>query len=485
MFTRTKIICTLGPKTASRKKIEALLDAGMNVARLNFSHGTHESHAEVISILKEIRRDRDIPLPIMLDNKGPEVRLGAIEGGKIPVKKGQRLLLVSDLDREGNAESVALTPSKLFTVLQKGMDVLMDDGYIAAVITEVISDSAVEIEFQNDGFVGSFKSVSISNVDLPLPFLTEIDFRDLRFGCAQGVDLVAASFVRYAEDIIELKRFLADCGKPTLPVAAKIENRLGVKNFSKIADVSDGIMIARGDLGIELPVVQVPRFQRMMTEISRKKGRFCITATQMLESMIYNPLPTRAEVSDIANAIYNGTSAVMLSGETATGAYPVEAVKIMNAVIADTEKVLTYSDFSETSTEEFCLKISPCLAALGPSCMDIAKAGRAQAMIVYTTEGASPIFLGKYRPDIPIIAVTPKESVYRILSLSWGVIPMLSKSTDRAVWRKEACEYGIEKGLFNVYDKILVLSRSASLDETNTMTLVGVEDVLKQEIKWV
>ncbi|MEG2043408.1 MAG: pyruvate kinase [Victivallaceae bacterium] len=482
MLTHTKIICTLGPKTSSKEKIEELTDAGMNVARLNFSHGTHEEHARIIRLLKEVRQEKDIPLAIMLDNKGPEVRLGKIEDNGFFVKKGQRIFLIDDEDHIGTKEAVALKPKELFSVLEKGAELLMDDGYISAVVTDIVSASKVEIEFTNDGFLGSSKSVSVSNVEVPLPFLTEVDFNDIRFGCEQGIDVIAASFVRYAEDILELRKFLNDCGKGYLPIIAKIENRLGVKNFNKIADVSEGIMIARGDLGIELPVVQVPRLQKMMADVSRKKGKICITATQMLESMINNPLPTRAEVSDIANAIYDGTSAVMLSGETASGNYPIEAVKIMKAVIIDTEISLTHQDFFDTDVVDFGLPLSPALAALGPSCMRIAKAGQAKAIIVYTTEGVSPVFLSKYRPEIPIIAVTSKDSVYRGLALCWGVFPMLSKSSDRAIWRKEACEYALEKGLLNLYDEILVLSRSASSEGTNTVAITAVMDILGKKI---
>ncbi|MEF9497496.1 pyruvate kinase [Chlamydia sp. 04-14] len=481
MIARTKIICTIGPATNTPEMLEKLLDAGMNVARLNFSHGTHESHGETIRLLKELREKKGAPLAIMLDTKGPEIRLGQIST-PIKVSRGQKITLTGK-EVEGSAEGgITLHPQCVFPYVREGADVLIDDGYIQAVVTSV-SDDHLELEFINSGELKSHKSLSIREIDLALPFMTDKDINDLKFGVAQGVDVIAASFVRYAEDIESMRKCLGDAGRPDMPIIAKIENRLGVENFSQIAKVSDGIMIARGDLGIELSVVEVPSLQKFMAKVSRETGRFCITATQMLESMIRNVLPTRAEVSDIANAIYDGTSAVMLSGETASGSYPVAAVKIMRSVIQETEKNLNYISFLELNDSECAVKVSPYLQSIGLSGIQIAEKADAKAIIVYTESGGSPIFLSKYRPRFPIIAVTPNLSVYYRLALEWGVYPMLTQESDRTVWRHQACVYGIEQGILSNYDKILVLSRGAQMKDTNNLTLTTVNDIITASAK--
>lgn len=336
MISRTKIICTIGPATNTPEMLEKLLDAGMNVARLNFSHGTHESHSRTIAILKELRQKRQVPLAIMLDTKGPEIRLGQVES-PIKVCPKDRLTLTNKEVLGSKEAGVTLYPSCVFPYIKEQASVLIDDGYIQAVVVHT-QENLVEIEFQNSGEIKSNKSVSIKDIDVALPFMTEKDIADLKFGVEQELDLIAASFVRCNEDIESMRKVLENFGRPNLPIIAKIENHLGVQNFQEIAKAADGIMIARGDLGIELSIVEVPALQKFMARASREAGRFCITATQMLESMIRNALPTRAEVSDVANAIYDGTSAVMLSGETASGAYPIEAVKTMRSIIQETEK---------------------------------------------------------------------------------------------------------------------------------------------------
>ncbi|WP_348662846.1 pyruvate kinase [Chlamydia vaughanii] len=481
MIVRTKIICTIGPATNTPEMLEKLLDAGMNVARLNFSHGTHETHGQTIRLLKELREKKSAPLAIMLDTKGPEVRLGNIPT-PIKVSRGQKITLVGK-EVEGSAEGgITLHPHCVFPYVREGADVLIDDGYIQAVVSSA-GDDYLELEFVNAGELKSYKSLSIRDIDLALPFMTDKDIDDLKFGVEQGVDVIAASFVRYAEDIEIMRKCLADCGRADIPIIAKIENRLGVENFSQIAKCCDGIMIARGDLGIEMSVVEVPNLQKFMAKVSRETGRFCITATQMLESMIRNVLPTRAEVSDVANAIYDGTSAVMLSGETASGNYPIAAVKIMRSVIKETEKNLNYASFLNLDDSDSAVKVSPYLQSIGLSGIHIAEKANARAIIVYTESGGSPIFLSKYRPRFPIIAVTPNISVYYRLALEWGVYPMLTQESDRAVWRHQACVYGIERGILSNYDKILVLSRGAQMKDTNNLTLTTVNDIITASAK--
>lgn len=481
MIVRTKIICTIGPSTNQPEMLEALLDAGMNVARLNFSHGTYESHGHTIEILKELRKRKERPLAIMLDTKGPEIRLGSLIA-PIKVTKGQRITLVAH-DVEGSVENgISLYPNDLFTHIREGVSVLIDDGYIQAVISSVTNNSA-ELEFLNSGELKSNKSLSIKGMDVSLSFMTEKDKKDLYFGVEQGVDVIAASFVRYPEDIESMRNYISTFSSKVPPIIAKIENKLGIENFDAIAKIADGIMIARGDLGIELSVVEVPHLQKWMAKLSREKGCFCITATQMLESMIRNTLPTRAEVSDVANAIYDGTSAVMLSGETASGNHPLEAVRTMRSVIEETERHLDYSIFTQLDDKQGIVKVSPYLEALGVSSIHIAEKANAQAIIVYTETGGSPIFLSKYRPKLPIIAVTPNSSVYYRLALEWGVFPMLiDEATDRSVWRRQACLYGVERKILTNYDKVLVLSRGAGMKATNNLTITTVNDILSMHI---
>ena len=476
MIARTKIICTIGPATNTPEMLEKLLDAGMNVARLNFSHGTHESHSRTIAILKELRQKRQVPLAIMLDTKGPEIRLGQVES-PIKVSPKDRLTLTNKEILGSKEAGVTLYPSCVFPYIKEQASVLIDDGYIQAVVVHA-QENSVEIEFQNSGEIKSNKSLSIKDIDVALPFMTEKDIADLKFGVEQELDLIAASFVRCTEDIESMRKVLENFGRPNLPIIAKIENHLGVQNFQEIAKAADGIMIARGDLGIELSIVEVPALQKFMARASREAGRFCITATQMLESMIRNALPTRAEVSDVANAIYDGTSAVMLSGETASGAYPIEAVKTLRSIIQETEKTFDYHAFFQLNDKNSALKVSPYLEAIGFSGIQIAEKASAKAIIVYTQTGGSPMFLSKYRPYLPIIAVTPNRNVYYRLAVEWGVYPMLTLESNRTVWRHQACVYGVEKGILSNYDKILVFSRGAGMQDTNNLTLTTVNDVL-------
>ncbi|WP_213318226.1 pyruvate kinase [Chlamydiifrater volucris] len=481
MITRTKVICTIGPKTSSEEMLESLLDAGMNIARLNFSHGSHEEHAKVIVRLRALRQKRQVPLAIMLDTKGPEIRIGKIRDGSMSIFKGQRLHLVAE-EMEGCEQGVTVCPASVIPHVVPGVEVLVDDGYIHAVVTKV-SGGGLEIEFTADGILKSHKSVSIRGVDVNLPFMTDKDKSDLKFGIEQGVDFIAASFVRYPEDIENMRKYLAENGRPDMPIIAKIENHSGVQNFDQIANLANGIMIARGDLGIELSVVEVPVLQKHMAKIARDKGRFCIIATQMLESMIHNLLPTRAEVSDIANAIYDGASAVMLSGETASGSYPIQAVNIMKAVISKTESNVSCDEFSLCNDEACVLKVSPGLKALGASVVSIVRRANAKAIVVYTENGISPMFLAKYRSEIPILAVTTSSSLYYRLSAEWGVYPMLTEESDRTVWRKQACLYGLDNKFFAESDRILVLSRSSGSRETNMLAIASVKEVLSGDAR--
>ncbi len=412
----TKIVCTMGPAVNEYEKILELIDAGMNVARLNFSHGTFDTHLAVIEKLKKARDERGIPLAIMLDTKGPEIRLGKIPDGSLPVSCNERIHLVRKKEDAG----ILVTPEVVFDYLEVGHTVLFDDGYIAATVVEKTKEGAL-IQIKNAGTLKSQKGVNLPGVKVPLPAMTTEDIDGLIFGCKHGIDVIAASFIRSAEHVLEIKKLLATQGRPDITVIAKIENRQGVENFDAILQVADGIMVARGDLGVELPLYEVPGLQKMMIQKCYTSGKPVITATQMLESMIQNPRPTRAEVSDVANAIYDSTSAVMLSGETAVGRYPVETVKMMKSIILESEKEFDYRTFFYQNTRKVVYDISSSVAL---ATVNTAYSLNAKAVFVFTSSGFTARLLSRFRPEIPIFALTPTKESYHRMALLWGVVPV-------------------------------------------------------------
>ena len=343
MRVRTKIICTIGPAVSSLEKMLELIDAGMNVARINFSHGTHEDHQKSIDNLKKAREIKDVPLAIMLDNKGPEVRVGQMVEGGAAVEAGDKVTICKK-PCVGDGKKFSVTPTHIVDELLPGQEVLIDDGYIESTVVEKTAEGVV-IEIKNSGHISDHKGINIPGADLSLPSLTEKDVEDIRFGCKNDVDIIAASFVRSADDILAIKKLLLENDCSSTLVIAKIESSLGVNNFDDILQVADGIMVARGDLGVEVPLNTVPKLQKMMIKKCYSSAKICVTATQMLESMIYHPRPTRAEVSDVANAIYDSTSAVMLSGETAVGKYPIECCRLMRGVVEEAEADFDYHAF--------------------------------------------------------------------------------------------------------------------------------------------
>lgn len=335
MTTRTKIICTIGPSCESVDVIMSMMEAGMSIARLNFSHGTHEEHLKKIIALREAREKMQRPLAIMLDTKGPEIRIGKLLEGKIQAESGKRLILVKT-PKASSPEEIPINPPYILDKLEIGATVLFDDGYVISTVTEKTEDG-VAIVVSNKGMISSGKGVNIPGAHLDMPAVTEQDVEDLKFGCREDIDIVAASFIRSAEQLLQIKKILADEGRQDIQIIAKIENAEGVQNFDGIVQIADGIMIARGDLGVEVPLSEVPKLQKMMIRKCYLAGKPSVIATQMLESMIHNPRPTRAEASDVANAIYDSTSCVMLSGETAVGKYPVEVVQTMRDIVQQAE----------------------------------------------------------------------------------------------------------------------------------------------------
>jgi pyruvate kinase len=467
MLVKTKIVCTMGPSVDQYEKILQLIDAGMNVARLNFSHGSHEEHLKTIELLKKARKEKNVPLAIMLDTKGPEIRIGKVPGNSLVLASGQRIELVRPSKKQAE-HHIVLTPELVFDSLEKGMTILFDDGYI---ITEVVetTPSGVILEAKNSGILKNQKGVNIPNVKIPLPAMTQEDIDSISFGCKHDIEIIAASFIRSADHLKEIRKLLAANGKPDTFLIAKIEDIQGVQNFDEIVLEADGIMVARGDLGVELPLQEVPNLQKMMIRKSYSLGKPVITATQMLESMIKNPRPTRAEVSDVANAIYDSTSAVMLSGETAVGLYPIETVQMMKQIIVEAEKNFNYRGFFHQDSAKTCQDIpsSVALAAVRTAYNTPAK-----AIFVFTDSGSSARSISQFRPEIPIVALTPSAKRYHQMALCWGVVcmnPYQTKNLEEAF--SFACQFAISRQLAQKGDVVVVTAGEpfGIRGSTNTM----------------
>jgi pyruvate kinase len=472
MRTRTKIICTLGPATSSYEKILQLIDAGMNVARINMSHGAYDKHKETIDNLKKARKEKGIALAIMLDTKGPEVRVGNL-ASPIVLEEGDHLKITKD-PKEGE---ITLEPFEVIQDIKMGAQVLFDDGYITSKVTEKHPDFLV-VKIENPGVLKSQKGVNIPHAELQLPAVTERDISDIEFGCKNGIDILAASFIRSADHIITIKGILAKSKSSHVMVIAKIENALGVKNFDSILQASDGIMVARGDLGVELPVTQVPKLQKVMIRKCYQSFKPVVTATQMLESMISNPRPTRAEVSDVANAVYDCTSAVMLSGETAVGQYPIETVKLMRSTIIEAEKDFDYEDFfyKDVSRQLF----NDISSSVALASVKTAYSAHGKALIALTTSGFTARLMGRFRPEMPIVAVTPDEKTYHQLAFSWGTVPVLEKVKNVKEGVQRASCFVLTHKLVRYGDLIVVTSGTpfGVSGTTNVMLVDNIGDVL-------
>lgn len=474
-MNRTKIICTIGPSVNSYEMIKALVHAGMNTARLNFSHGTHEEHLKVINLLKAVRDDLKIPLAIMLDTKGPEIRLRKIKDGEVRLQPGQKWLLVKE-NVDGDENKVSITPSFILDKLKVGLRILFDDGYVSSKIMEINSEGVL-VEIENAGIIRSGKGVNIPYSSLDLPAFTEKDIEDIRFGCRNNIDIIAASFVRSPEHVQAIKRLLEEENCSHILVIAKIENSEGVQNFDNILQVADGIMIARGDLGVEVPLSQVPKLQKMMIRKCYLSGKSSVTATQMLESMINNPRPTRAEVSDVANAIYDSTSAVMLSGETAVGKYPLEAVKVMYSIVKEAEADFDYRSFFDLHSK---LVYHDVPSALTLSAVKSAYSLGAKAIFAFTYSGQTARLISRLRPYMPIIAMTPNPKSYHQMIFNWGVIPLLRESSSLEEALEIISSYSLKEKLISNGDLVVVTAGSpfGISGTTNMMQVESIGDVL-------
>ena len=425
---KTKIVCTLGPATDSEDTLRRMVEAGMNVARFNFSHGTHEDHRTRLEMLRRVRAELKQPIAALLDTKGPEIRLRDFAGGRVTLKTGDNFVLTTR-EVEGTAEICSITYRDLPQDVHVGNRILLDDGLIGMVVTKV-SGTDITCKILNDGTVSNHKSINVPEVRLSMPYLSKQDTEDIIFGVENDFDFIAASFTRSARDILDIRELLDRHKCDHIKIIAKIENHEGVENLDEILAVSDGIMVARGDMGVEIDFTEIPIIQKNIIWHCYNGGKPVITATQMLESMMNNPRPTRAEITDVANAIYDGTSAIMLSGETAAGKFPVEAVKTMSAIAERTEADINYDKRLRNRGLEDHMGVADAMAhAACTTAMDI----KARAIVTVSKSGETARLLCKYRPTPPIIACVTTEQVYRHLSLSWGIVPMVMpmvKTTD-------------------------------------------------------
>ncbi len=422
---KTKIVCTIGPASESEEMLRKLIKAGMNIARFNFSHGDYEEHGNKFKNLKKVRTEMNMPIGVLLDTKGPEIRLGNFKDHKIELKRGQEFTLTTD-DIEGDSSRASITYKGLVNDVKPGGSILIDDGLIELHINKVGSTDIV-CTVLNDGPVSDKKGVNVPGTDLSMPFISEKDREDIIFGCRMGFDMVAASFTRTAEDIIEVRK-LIESQNANMRIIAKIESVQGVNNIEKILEVADGVMVARGDLGVEIPLEDVPAVQKKIIKLAEQSGKQVITATQMLDSMMHNPRPTRAETTDVANAIYDGTTAIMLSGETANGMYPVEAVEIMSKIAEKTEMDIDYKERMRKRYADVVMKETT--TAISHATCTIAEDIDAAAIITVTMSGFTAEKLSRYKPTCPILACSPSSRVACQTNLFFDVIPLIIHQED-------------------------------------------------------
>lgn len=469
---KTKIVCTIGPASEQRETIVEMIKSGMNVARLNFSHGSREEHLTRIETIKEAAEALDRPVAILLDTQGPEIRIGTFRDKKISLKEGDFFTLTTR-KVEGNRDIVTVFYDHLPQDVKPGSTVLLDDGLVGLEVVDVISDTDIRCIVKNPGDLSDRKRVNIPGVTVSLPAVSAKDMADIKFGIEAGVDFIAASFVQKAADVLDIRKLVEDIGAD-IAIIAKIENEAGVSHVDEILKVADGIMVARGDLGVEIPAEEVPIVQKRIIDKCNRAGKPVITATQMLDSMMRNPRPTRAEASDVANAIFDGTDAIMLSGETAAGKYPIEAVRTMARIATRTEEVLDYQDllrkrgFVARSTTTDAVSRASVQTALGLC---------AAAVVTSTESGYTARMVSKYRPGVPIIAVTPNARTMRRLQLTWGVYPLLgqrTKNTDDMI--ETAVNCGLQAGLLKEGD-LTVITAGVPVGVPGTTNLIKVHVV--------
>ncbi len=468
---KTKIICTIGPSSESEERLRELMLAGMNVARFNFSHGTHEEHKKKFDRVIKVSSELGVQVATMLDTKGPEIRLKDIEGGRTELVSGQKFILTTE-DILGNSEKVAITYKNLKDDITVGTTILIDDGLIEMVV-DAIEETDIICTVVNGGPISNHKGVNVPGAVLSMPYISEVDRSDIMFGCDMGFDFLAASFVRCREDILEVRKIL-DEHNSHMKIIAKIENMQGIHNLEDILTVSDGIMVARGDMGVEIPMEEVPVMQKRMIKLAEAQGKHVITATQMLESMIKNPRPTRAETTDIANAIYDGTTAIMLSGESAAGLYPVEAVKTMARIAERTEQDIDYNGRMKKRENIDGFDVTTAIShATCTTAMDL----KAAAIVTVTISGFTAGMIARYKPNCPIIACSVSPRICRQLSLSWGVTPVwIARENTTDDLFEEAVRAVEEAGYVKKGDKV-VLTAGVPLGVSGKTNMIRVVEV--------
>ena len=468
---KTKIICTIGPASDSEDVLIKMAKAGMNVARCNFSHGTHEEHQRRFDLIKKVREELNLPIALLLDTKGPEYRIGLFENNEVILKEGDKFTFTTD-DVLGNQEKISVSYKKLHEELKEDDVILVNNGLVAFKVKKIEGHDIIT-EVTNGGKISNRKSMSFPNKHLKQVFLSEADKSDLLFGIQNDIEFVAASFVSCKQDMIDMRKFLDDNGGKDIEIIAKIENRHGVDNIKEICEIADGIMVARGDLGVEVPFIEVPTIQKMLIRKCRLMGKIVITATEMLESMINNPRPTRAEISDVANAVYDGTSAIMLSGESASGKYPVEATKNMASIAEYTEQHINYSQlFHETEFE-----IRNSIDAVSHATCDMALDVKAKAIVVSSISGKTVRMVARFRCPIDILGATTSEKVWYKLALSWGVTPVMQgKFAHTTPMFNNALELAINKFHLKENDYVVLTGGSVGAVEGGT-NLIKLETV--------
>ena len=468
---RTKIVCTLGPASEKEETLRELIKNGLNVCRMNFSHGSHEEHKGRMDVVKKVRAELNKPVAILLDTKGPEIRTGQFDMPEVLLEEGQTFTITMK-DVMGNKEMCTVSYKGLANDVVPGNTILIDDGLVGLTVKEVNGDDIVCV-VENSGIVKNHKGVNVPGVKVNLPAITEKDRSDIEFGIEQGIDFIAASFVRKVSDVLAIREILEENNATDIKIISKIENQEGVDNLDEIIAVSDGIMVARGDLGVEIPTEEIPVVQKLMIRKCNEAGKPVITATQMLDSMMRNPRPTRAEVTDVANAIYDGTDAIMLSGETAAGKYPVEAVKIMATIAKRTEETVDYNknlrnkELASTNVTD-AISYATCTTAIN---LD------AKAILSSTSSGHTARMVSKFRPSCPIVATTSNERVMRQLSLTWGVLPTLSTdgtNTDEVIANSMNAA---KENNFVEENDLVVITAGVPVATSGTTNLVKVETI--------
>jgi pyruvate kinase len=471
---RTKIVCTIGPATSSLEALRHLVEAGMDVARLNFSHGSHEDHLEVITHIRALSEELRRPIAILQDLSGPKVRVGNIADGGVQLNAGQEIILTSE-DVPGDQERISLPVPEIFEVVTPGMHLMLDDGLIELRVKTKKSDCLV-CEVIVSGLLTSHKGVNVPGVSIPIAAVTDKDLEDLHFGIRNKVDWVAASFVRSATDIAVL-RGVCNASRAKISLIAKIEKHEAIRNIDEIISVVDGIMVARGDLGVEVPIDEVPVIQKMLIGKANRAGKPVITATQMLDSMIRNPRPTRAEVTDVANAIFDGTDAVMLSGETAVGAYPFDTVRMMAKIAVHTEGSLDFTRILDEKTRLTTGAELSITGAVGQAACDIAQDLRCTAILTATTTGGTALVVSRYRPRAPIIAATERKDTYQRLALVWGVHPVLVQQAQDADGMVQVCIDAANQTGFVKTDDVVVITGGVPVGRPGSTNFIKVHRI--------